>query len=267
MTVDPGKTKAEHEDRLQMIVTVLRTHPLYAKFSKCEFWRWAVVFLEHVVLRGGIIVDLAKTEAIMWWPRPRTETKVRSFLGFADYYRRFVQDYSKMSATMTQLTSKGKPFVLTPTCEERIQELKRRLVTTPVLTMPDGTGNLVVYSGATSKGLSCVLMQNGKVIAYASKQLKEYERSYPTHDLVLAIVVFALKAWRHYLYGEIIQMYTGHKTLTYLFTQRKLNMRQRRWLELVTDHDVEILYHHDKANVVANALSRKTAHISTLITQ
>ena len=190
--MDPAKTKAEHEDRLRMILTVLRTHQLYAKFSKCEFWLWSVVFLEHVVLRGGITMNPVKIEAIMWWPRPTTETKVGGFLGFAGYYRRFVQDYLKMSAAMTQLTSKGKPFVWTPACEESFQELKRRLVTTPVLTMPNGTGNLVVYSGASAKGLSCVLMQNGKVIAYASKQLKEYERGYPTHDLELAVMVFAL---------------------------------------------------------------------------
>ena len=137
MTVDLAKTKAEHEDYLRMILTVLRTHQLYAKFSKCEFWLWAVVFLE-------ITVDPVKTKAIMWRPRPTTKTKVRGFLGFAGYYMRFVQDYSKMSAAMTQLTSKGKPFVWTQTCEESFQELKRKLVTASVLTMTDSTGNLVV---------------------------------------------------------------------------------------------------------------------------
>ncbi|KAL4026088.1 hypothetical protein IC575_014512 [Cucumis melo] len=110
-------------------------------------------------------------------------------------------------------------------------------------------------------------MQQGKVVAYASRQLKSHERNYPTHDLELAAVVFALKIWRHYLYGEKIQIYTDHKSLKYFFTQKELNMRQRRWLELVKDYDCEILYHPGKANVVADALSRKVAHSAALITK
>ncbi|KAL4037832.1 hypothetical protein IC575_001432 [Cucumis melo] len=139
-------------------------------------------------------------------------------------------------------------------------ELKQKLVTAPVLTVPDGSGNFVIYSDASKKGLGCVLMQQGKVVAYASRQLKIHEQNYPTHDLELAAVVFALKIWRHYLYGEKIQIYTDHKSLKYFFTQKELNMRQRRWLELVKDYDCEILYHPGKANVVADALSRKVAH-------
>ncbi|TYK01430.1 pol protein [Cucumis melo var. makuwa] len=110
-------------------------------------------------------------------------------------------------------------------------------------------------------------MQQGKVVAYASRQLKIHEQNYPTHDLELAAVVFALKIWRHYLYGEKIQIYTDHKSLKYFFTQKELNMRQRRWLELVKDYDCEILYHPGKANVVADALSRKVAHSAALITK
>ncbi|KAL4013688.1 hypothetical protein IC575_025871 [Cucumis melo] len=107
----------------------------------------------------------------------------------------------------------------------------------------------------------------GKVVAYASRQLKSHEQNYPTHDLELAAVVFALKIWRHYLYGEKIQIFTDHKSLKYFFTQKELNMRQRRWLELVKDYDCEILYHPGKANVVADALSRKVSHSAALITR
>ncbi|MGI4673420.1 Ty3/Gypsy family RNase HI domain-containing protein [Klebsiella pneumoniae] len=114
-----------------------------------------------------------------------------------------------------------------------------------------------MYSDASHKGLGCVLMQHGKVIAYASRQLKEYEIRYPTHDLELAAIVFALKIWRHYLYGEKCEIYSDHKSLKYIFTQKELNMRQRRWLELIKDYDCEIHYHPGKANVVADALSRK----------
>ena len=114
-----------------------------------------------------------------------------------------------------------------------------------------------MYTDASYQGLGCVLMQDGKVVAYGSRQLKDHERNYPTHDLELAAVVFALKIWRHYLYGEKFQVFTDHKSLKYLFSQKELNMRQRRWLELLKDYDCEILYHPGKANVVADALSRK----------
>ncbi|KAL8108014.1 hypothetical protein AgCh_024440 [Apium graveolens] len=188
---------------------------------------------------------------------PTTPTEVRSFIGLAGYYRRFVQDFAKIAAPLTRLTRKTEKFKWTEKCENSFQELKKRLVTIPVLALPDGKGDFVIYSDASYKGLGCVLMQHGKVIAYASKQLKEYEIRYPTHDLELAAIVFALKIWRHYLYGEKCEIFTDHKSLKYIFTQKELNMRQRRWLELIKDYDCEILYHPGKANVVADALSRK----------
>ncbi|GJZ02102.1 reverse transcriptase [Tanacetum coccineum] len=132
----------------------------------------------------------------------------------------------------------------------------------PILTLPSGSGGFQIYSDASKKGLGCVLMQHGKVIAYASRQLKPYEVNYPTHDLELAAVVFALKIWRHYLYGEACDIFTDHKSLKYIFTQRELNMRQRRWLELLKDYDTNIQYHPGKANVVADALSRKSGMIA-----
>jgi hypothetical protein len=134
-------------------------------------------------------------------------------------------------------------------------------VTAPVLAclaLPTEFGNFVVYSDASKKGLGCVLMQKDNVIAYASRQLKPYKQNYPTDDLKLAMLVFAFKIWRHYLYGERREIYTDHKSLKYFFTQKELNMRQRRWLELIKDYDYEINYHPGKANVVVDALSRKS---------
>ncbi|KAA0063793.1 pol protein [Cucumis melo var. makuwa] len=262
-----SKTEAEHEEHLHQVLETLRANKLYAKFSKCEFWLRKVTFLGHVVSSEGVSVDPAKIEAVTNWPRPSTVSEIRSFLGLAGYYRRFVEDFSRIASPLTQLTRKGTPFVWSPACERSFQELKQKLVTAPVLTVPDGSGNFVIYSDASKKGLGCVLMQQGKVVAYASRQLKIHEQNYPTHDLELAAVVFALKIWRHYLYGEKIQIYTDHKSLKYFFTQKELNMRQRRWLELVKDYDCEILYHPGKANVVADALSRKVAHSAALITK
>ena len=124
-----------------------------------------------------------------------------------------------------------------------------------------------MYCDASRVGLGCVLMQNGRVVAYASRQLKKHEQNYPTHDLEMAAVVFALKIWRHYLYGVTCEIYTDHKSLKYIFQQRDLKLRQSRWMELLKDYDCSILYHPGKANVVADALSRKSsgslAHIST----
>ena len=218
-----SKTNDEHAEHLRKVLLVLRKQRLYAKFSKCEFWLQKV-FLSHVISKDGITVDPAKVEAVIGWARPTTVTEVRSFLGLAGYYRRFIKDFARIAAPLTHLTRKGKKFDWSRACESSFQELKERLASAPVLIVPDGTGNLVIYSDASKHGLGCVLMQNERVIAYASRQLKDYERNYPTHDLELAAVVFALKIWRHYLYGERIQVYTDHKSLKYLFTQKELNM-------------------------------------------
>ena len=156
---------------------------------------------------------------------------------------------------MTQLICKNAKFVWTEECEKNFQELKQRLVTAPVLTIPSNLGGFVIYSDASKKGLGRVLMQHGKVIAYASRKLKSYEQNHPTHDLELATVVFALKIWRHYLYGERCEIYTDHKSLKYFFTKKELNMRQRRWLDLIKDYDCSINYHSGKANVIVDALS------------
>jgi hypothetical protein len=141
-------------------------------------------------------------------------------------------------------------------CEVSFQTLKHKLVNAPILSLFENGKHFMVYIDASRIGLGCVLIQDGKVIAYGSRQLKKHERNYPTHDLELVVVVFALKSWRHYLYGETCDIYIDHKSLKYIFTQKELNMRQRRWLELIKNYDLTIHYHPGKANVVADALSR-----------
>ena len=156
------------------------------------------------------------------------------------------------------------PFVWTDQCEESFQELKRRLTTTPILTLPSGSGGSIIYTDASNAGLGCVLMQNDKVIAYGSRQLKDHEKNYATHELELAAVVFALKMWRHYLYGEKFEVHSDRRSLQYLFSQKELNMRQRRWMEYIKDYDFPIKYHPVKVNVVADALSRKSVVMASL---
>ncbi|KAI3825313.1 hypothetical protein L1987_06795 [Smallanthus sonchifolius] len=189
--------------------------------------------------------------------RPKDTNRDMNFLGMKGYYRRFIQDFSRIASPLTKLTRKEVKYEWGPTQNNAFEELKTRLTQAPVLTLPKGNEDLVVYSDASSQGLGCVLMQRGKVIAYASRQLKIHEVNNPTHDLELAAVVFAFKIWRHYLYEVKCTIYSDHKSLKYFFEQKELNMRQRMWLELLKEYDCEILYHLGKANVVADALSRK----------
>jgi hypothetical protein len=170
------------------------------------------------------------------------------------YYRRFIEGFSKIARPMTSLLAKKVEFKWTPECQESLEALKK-LTTTPVLILPDVHKPFSVYCDASYTGLGCVLMQEERVAAYSSRQLKMHERNYPTHDLELTVVVHALKTWRHYLYRQKCDVYMDHKSLKYIFTQLELNMRQRRWLDLIKDYELEIHYHPGKANVVADALS------------
>ncbi|KAL0406338.1 UNVERIFIED_CONTAM: Retrovirus-related Pol polyprotein from transposon.6, partial [Sesamum latifolium] len=193
---------------------------LYAKLSKCEFWLKSVSFLGHIISEQGLTVDPRKVEAILDWPKPTNVGEVCSFLGLAGYYRKFIEGFSKIAMPLIRLTQKRVKFEWDSTCEGSLAELKQRLASAPMLALPSDK----VHSSSTvthQSRLGCVLMQNNKVIVYASRQLKSYELNYLTHDLELAGVVFALKIWRHYLYGEKFKVYTDHKSLKYLFTPKR----------------------------------------------
>ncbi|GJV58291.1 putative reverse transcriptase domain-containing protein [Tanacetum coccineum] len=222
-----SKTQEEHVEHLRLVFGRLKKEKLYAKFSKCEFWLREVQFLRHVIN------------------------------GLAGYYRRFIKNFSKIAKSLTILTQKYKTFDWGEEQELAFQTLKDRLCNAPVLALLDGLEDFVVYCDTSGIGLGCVLMKRGKVMAYASRQLKIHEKNYTTHDLELGAVVFALKIWRHYLYGKKSVIYTDHRSLQHIFSQKELNMRQRRWIKLFSDYDCEIRYHPGKANVVAEALSRK----------
>ncbi|GJU07738.1 putative reverse transcriptase domain-containing protein, partial [Tanacetum coccineum] len=252
-----SKNKQEHKEHLKLILELLKKEELYAKFSKCEFWIPKVQFLGHVIDSKGIHVDPAKIEAIKDWASPKSPTEIRQFLGLAGYYRRFIEGFSKIAKPMTKLTQKKVKFVWGDKQEAAFQLLKQKLCSAPILALPEGSEDFIAYCDASKKGLGAVLMQREKVIAYASRQLKIHEKNYTTHDLELGAVVFALKIWRHYLYGTKCTVFTDHKSLQHILNQKELNMRQRRWLELLSDYDCEIRYHPGKANVVADALSRK----------
>ena len=197
---------------------LLRDNQLYAKLSKCEFWLEQLAFLGHIISKDGLIVDPKKIAAVVNWSSPRNAAEICSFLGLASYYRRFVKGFSTIASPLTKLPRKDVRFVWTEECENSFQELKTWLTTAPILALPSGSGGFVVYTDASGIGLGCILMQNDKVIDYGSRQLNDHEKKYATHDLALAAVVFALKLWRHYLYGERFEVHTDHKSLQYLFT-------------------------------------------------
>ncbi|GJV41953.1 putative reverse transcriptase domain-containing protein [Tanacetum coccineum] len=191
-----SKSKQEHEERLKLILELLKKEELYAKFSKCEFWIPKVQFPGHMIDSQGIYVDPVKIESIKDWASPKTPMEIHQFLGLAGYYRRFIE---------------GEPILALP-----------------------GAKNFIIYCDSSHKGLGSVIMQNEKVIAYASRQLKIHEKNYTTHDFELGAVVFALKLWRHYLYETKCTVYTDYKSIQHIFDQKELNMRQIRWLELLS---------------------------------
>ncbi|KAE8687051.1 Detected protein of unknown function [Hibiscus syriacus] len=248
-----SKSHEEHSTHLRIVLQILRDKKLYAKLSKCEFWLKEVIFLGHVISAVGIRVDPQKVKAIMDWEVTKNVSEVRSFLGLAGYYRRFVKNFSMIVLPLTKLMRKNVPFVWTSECQESFEALKRILTETPILVQQESGKNFVVYSDASHNGLGCVLMQEGKVVAYASRQLKPHERNYPTHDLEMGCSIrsqdlASLSLW------ERCYLYTDHKSLKYLMTQKELNLRQHRWVEFLKDYDVIIDYHPGKANVVADAL-------------
>jgi hypothetical protein len=177
-----------------------------------------VAFSGHVILRGGISVDPSKVQDVLSWNAPTSVGDIRSFLGLAGYYRRFIEEFSKISKPMTELLEKDKKFEWTFAYEPSFQELKKRLTTALILVMPNMEKPFSIYCDASGHGLGCVLMQHGHVVVYASRQLRKHEAHYLTHDLELVVVVHALKIWRHYLMGKRCELYTNHKSLKYIFT-------------------------------------------------
>ncbi|GJY78479.1 putative reverse transcriptase domain-containing protein [Tanacetum coccineum] len=218
-------SKQKHEENLKLILELLKKEELYAKFSKCEFLIPKVQFLGHVIDSKGIHVDPAKIESIKDWASPKSPTEIRYFLGLAGYYRRFIEGFSKIAKSMTKLTQKNVKFDWGDKQEAAFQLLKEKLCSALILALLEGAENFIVYCDASHKGLGAV--------------------------------VSALKIWRHYLYGTKCTIFIDHKSLQHILDQKELNMRQRRWLELLSDYNCEIRYHPGKSNVVVDALSRE----------
>jgi hypothetical protein len=226
-----SKSVEEHEHHLILVLQVPREHSLYSKLSKCSFYQEQIHYLGYIISEQGIAVDPEKMEAIKGWPTPINVSEVRYVMGLAGYYRRFITWFSKISHPITSFQKKGIKFEWTIECEENFNILKELLTSVLVLKITDPNESFLVCTYTCKEGIGGVLTQNGHVISYESRNIKEHERNYATHELELAVIVHTLNMWRHYHMGKIFELGTNHSGLKYIFEQPTLNARQMRWLE------------------------------------
>ena len=255
-----SRTLEEHKEHVRKTLEILREHKLYAKMTKCSFFQQEVDYLGHVVGIDGVKPDPAKIKAIKEWKQPENVKELRSFLGLAGYYRRFIQDFAKIATPLTDLTRKKTPYEWTSTQEEAFNELKTKLTEAPVLKTADPEKDYTVTSDGSDTVVGAVLSQvhdsGDHPVAFESRKMTSAEVNYPTHERELLAVIHALRTWRHYLEGRRFKVVTDHYALKFLMTQPHLSKRQARWLDFLAEFDFEVIHKPGKSNVVADALSR-----------
>lgn len=259
-----SKTLEEHKQHVRRVLDALREQKLYAKESKCEFFKHEVEFLGHIVGREGVRMMEDKVEAVRAWPTPRSVRDVRAFLGTAGYYRKFIRNFSAIAAPLSELTKDSVKFEWAAPHEQAFCQLKAAIAQGPVLILPDPSLPFVVHTDASGFAVGAVLQQDqGKglqPIAFLSKKMADAETRYPVHEQELLAIIQALTAWRHYLHGSKFVVRTDHKSLQFFQTQPMLSGRQARWKDLLANFDFDIEYVEGKANVVADGLSRRSDH-------
>ena len=257
-----SKSLTEHEEHLKIILNVLRENKLFAKASKSEFFMENIEFLGHTISVDGIGTDSSKCTAILNWPQPNNQTEIRSFLGLTNYYRRYVKDYAKIASPLTDLLKKDKRFLWTKRVDATFQDLKRKLTTAPILIIPDNRKPFRIEVDASDFAIGAVLLQQGEdmnwhPVCFESRKLRRAEMNYPIHERELLSLIYALRTWKHYLYGQEFDAFTDHRSLVHLMNQKNLSGRQARWLETLQDYGVKILYKSGVKNIVADSLSRR----------
>lgn len=259
-----SKTLEEHEQHVRQVLEVLRKEKLYAKESKCEFFRTEVEFLGHMVGRDGVRMMEDKVKAVADWPEPKNVRDVRAFLGTTGYYRKFVKDFSRIASPLSELTKETVKFSWGPTQQKAFVELKQAMQTGPVLVLPDSNLPFVVHTDASGFATGAVLQQDqGKglqPIAFMSKKMIDAETRYPVHEQELLAIINSLSNWRHYLSGRKFTVKTDHKSLQYFKTQPMLSGRQSRWKDVIANFDFDIEYIEGPSNAVADGLSRRADH-------
>jgi hypothetical protein len=256
-----SKTKEQHQEHLRTVLQRLQEHQLYVKGSKCIFFTDTIEYLGHIIGPGGVKPNPELIKAIQNFPQPKTLKQMQSFLGLANYYRKFVKDFSKIATPLTkalQNASNSRPIIWNSQMHSAFDALKDALTTTPCLQIPDPNGDFEVTTDASenAEAIGAVLTQNGHPVAFESRKLNIHQINYTVHDKEMCAIMHALDKWRPFLLGKHFKVYTDHRSLTHLKTQSHLNQRQIRWMERAADYDCEILYKPGKENVVADALSR-----------
>jgi hypothetical protein len=266
-----SKSKQQHEQHLRTVLQVLRERELYAKLSKCEFFQSEIGFLGHVINEHGIKMESSKVDSVSKWPAPKNIHELRSFLGLAGYYRRFVKDFSLIASPLTSLLHKNTPYEWTAQQDDAFNKLKSAVSTAPILIIPNPTLPYTVMTDASGYAIGAALCQDhGKGLqpcAYLSRKMNEHERNYAVHEQELLAIVHALREWRHYLLGNRFTVITDHRSLQYIQTQDKLSARQTRWSEFLQQFDYEIRYRAGKDNAVADGLSRRPDHQLSALNQ
>ncbi len=252
-----SKNEQEHEQHVRQVLQLLRKHKLYAKLSKCSFFQPAVDFLGHTVSAQGISMDAHKVKAILDWPQPADVKELRSFLGLAAYYMKFVSHHAAITAPLTDLLHHDAAWAWDTTHQQAFSALKSAVSAAGVLTIPDPNGEFTVATDASDYAIGAVLEQNGRPVAFESRKLSPRERLWPTHEKELLAIVHALKTWRVYLDGRRTRLITDHASLRFLDTQKTLTPKQARWKEALASYDMDIQYRPGHTNVVADALSRR----------
>ena len=259
-----SRTIEEHEQHVRTVLEILRREKLFAKESKCELFKTEVEFLGHIVGRDGIRMMEGKVKAVQDWPTPTKATHVRSFLGTAGYYRRFIKDFSAIAAPLTELTKESVKFDWGHQQEAAFRRLKVAIAEEPILILPDPSLPFVVHTDASGFAVGAVLQQDqGKglqPVAFLSKKMLDAETRYPVHEQELLAIIHALSTWRHYLHGAKFKVLTDHKSLQYFKTQPLLSGRQSRWKDVIANFDFDIEYIEGTTNVVADGLSRRPDH-------
>ena len=256
--------ETEHIDHIRQVLHVLRENKLFGNLEKCTFCKDKVIFLGYVVSKHGIEVDESKIEAIKNWPIPMNVSQVRSFNGLAGFYRRFVKDFSTIAAPLNDLTKKGVEFVWGVEQDIAFDTLKNKLISAPLLMLPNFHKQFEIECDASGLGIGGVLMQEQKPIAYFSEKLNGAKLNYSVYDKELYALVRVLEVWKHYLWPKEFIIHSDHEALKFLKSQSNLNKRHAKWVEFIESFPYIIKYKKGLDNVVADALSRKNMLLSQL---
>jgi len=251
-----SKNEEEHLKHLEQVLELMRENQLYGKQTKCEFLKNKIEFLGHIISNMGIQTDSNKIEVIMNWPNPKNVSELRSFLGIANYYHRFIKNFAEIAASLNELLKKDVEFKWETNHQEAFEKLKECLTSSPVLAIPDSDMEFSLHTDASDKTIGAVLSQNNHPVAFTSRKLNDAELNYPTHEKEFLSIINALKVWRHYLLERKITIFTDHKPLIFMETQTNLSRRQARWMETYAEFKPTIVYERGIDNSAADALSR-----------